>query len=158
MLQTMCLVYQQHMKLVLVYIEKDLYHHQYLLVCHSLYNIIDYGLFLELPTPFVTITTNGDQFVGGTYTITCTVNIIQPLIASLTIQWNKLISNVLNTLSGNTVSSLTTFTSLNTSDAGIYTCQATVSISDIATTINSTNTTIQLQSKSFLNNVLHTIV
>ena len=103
---------------------------------------------IELPTPFVTITTNGDQFVGGTYTITCTVNIIQPLITSLTIQWNKLNSNVLNTLSGNTVSSLT-FTSLNTSDAGIYTCQATVSIPDIATTINSTNTAIQLQSKSF---------
>ena len=108
MLQTMCLEYQQHMKLVLVYIKKDLYQHQYLLVCHSqLYNIIDYDLFIELPTPFVTITTNGDQFVGGTYTITCTVNIIQPLIASLIIQWNKLNSNVLNTLSGNTVSNLT---------------------------------------------------
>ena len=105
-------------------------------------------MFIELPTPFVTITTNGDEFVGGTYTIICTVNIIQPLIVSLTIQWNKLNSNVLNTLSGNTVSSLT-FTSLNTSDAGIYTCQATVSIPDIATTINSTNTAIKLQSKSF---------
>ena len=105
-------------------------------------------MFIELPIPFVAITTNGNQFVGGTYTITCTVNIIQPLIASLTIQWNNLNSNVLNTLSGNTVSNLT-FTSLNTSDAGIYTCQATVSISDIATTINSTNTAIQLQSKSF---------
>ena len=105
-------------------------------------------MFIELPTPFVTITTNGDQFVGGTYTITCTVNIIQPLIASLTIQWNKLNSNVLNTLSGNNTVTSLTFTSLDTSDAGIYTCQATVSISDIATTINS-NTAIQLQSKSF---------
>ena len=123
-----------------------IYSNQYF--CRNIIVLKIYILFIELPTPFVIITTNGDQFVGGTYTITCTVNIIQPLIASLAIQWNKLNSNVLNTLSGNTVSSLT-FTSLNTSDAGIYTCQATVSIPDIATTSNSTNTAIQLQSKSF---------
>ena len=122
----------------------------YFALLHIIITIyISINISIELPLPFVTITTNGGQFVGGTYTITCTVNIIQPLIASLTIQWNKLNSNVLNTLSGNSVSNLT-FTSLNTSDAGIYTCQATVSIPDIATTINSTNTTIQLQSKSFI--------
>jgi hypothetical protein len=104
----------------------------------------------RLPTPTIDITSNGDESVGGgSYSITCKVNILQPLIASLTIKWNKTINSngesvPLSTIMSNTVNELM-FSSLNTSHAGIYTCQAIISIPNVGTVMNTSNTTIQLQ-------------
>ena len=100
---------------------------------------------------------------GEEYNITCTVEVIDRLIVIPTIVWIKdsvntsLLSDDLNTISvpsvlsniSDTMYSLSLFFSLlNTSDAGQYTCQATISVTEINVTV--TNTSIQnipLQSK-----------
>ena len=111
-----------------------------------------------LPNPIVNIITSGNQSVGGTYNITCIVRVVDRLIVNPTIYWrkNSLINSnnegdtlsVAPTVIGNNAQSLI-FSSLNTSDAGQYTCQATTTVPNIATTIASLNRSIQLQSKYY---------
>ena len=103
---------------------------------------------------------------GEKYNITCTVEVIDRLIVTPTIVWIKdsvntsLLSDDLNTISvpsvlsniSDTMYSLSLFfSSLNTSDAGQYTCQATITVNEINVTV--TNTSIldlPLQSKYIL--------
>ena len=109
----------------------------------------------DLPNPIVNIITSGIQSIGGTYNITCTVNVVDRLIVNPTIDWrkNSLINSnndgdtlsVTPTVIGSNAQSLI-FSSLNTSDAGQYTCQATITVPNIATTTASSNQSIQLQS------------
>ena len=108
--------------------------------------------------------TTGIARPGEEYNITCTVEVIDRLIATPTIVWIKdsinisLASDDLNTISvpsvlsniSDTMYSLSLFfSSLNTSDAGQYTCQATITVNE--TNITVTNNSVQdlsLQSKS----------
>ena len=110
--------------------------------------------------------TAGIARAGEEYNITCTVEVIGRLIVTPTIVWIKdsvntsLVSDDLNTISvpsvrsniSDTMYSLSLlFSSLNTSDAGQYTCQATISVNEINVTV--TNTSIldlPLQSKYML--------
>ena len=100
---------------------------------------------------------------GEEYILNCTVKVIDRLIVTPTILWIKdtdnalLVSDNLNTISvpsvlrniSDTMYSLSLFfSSLNTSDAGQYTCQATITVNEINVTV--TNTSVQdiaLQSK-----------
>ena len=112
----------------------------------------------DLPNPIVNITTSGIQSVGGTYTITCTVNVVDRLIVNPIIEWRKnslLNSNnnddtlsVTPTFIGSNAQSLI-FSSLNTSDAGQYTCQATTTIPNIASTTANSSENLQLQSTCY---------
>ena len=107
--------------------------------------------------------TTGINRAGEEYNITCTVEVIDRLIVVPTIVWIKdsvntsLVSDDLNTINvpsvlsniSNTMYSLSLiFSSLNTSDAGQYTCQAIITVNEINVTV--TNSSVQdliLQSK-----------
>ena len=99
------------------------------------------------------ITTTGIVRPGEEYNITCTVEVIDRLIVTPTIVWIKdsvntsLVSDDLNTISvppvlsniSDTLYSLSLFfSSLNTSDAGQYTCQATITVTEINVTVAKT--------------------
>ena len=90
----------------------------------------------ELLPPNVAIAPNGAQTIGVSYNMTCTVNVLGLLIPNTTIQWVKTPPN--NTIpSPNTASttSIHYIEALNTSDAGQYTCIATITIPDIGFTV-----------------------
>ena len=125
-------------------------------VKHTLFGI-------DLPSPVVNIMTSGKTVPGEEYLLNCTVEVIDRLIVTPTIIWIKnsvnrsLVSDDLKTISvpsvlrniSDTMYSLSLFfSSLNTSDAGQYTCQATITVNEINMTV--TNASIQdliLQSK-----------
>ena len=107
--------------------------------------------------------TTGIARPGEEYNITCTIEVIDRLIVTPTIIWIKdsfntsLMSDDLNTISVPSVLSNISdkmyslslfFSSLNTSDAGQYTCQATITVNDINVTITNSNVLeLILQSK-----------
>ena len=108
--------------------------------------------------------TTGIVRPGEEYNITCTVEVIDRLIVTPTIVWIKdsvntsLLSDELNTISvpsvlsniSDTMFSLSLFfSSLKTSDAGQYTCQANMTVNEINVTVtNSILQDLSLQSKS----------
>jgi hypothetical protein len=114
-----------------------------------------------LPTPIVDITSSGVTIPGENYMLNCTVTVIDRLIVRPEVVWEKyggivsLSNGQLNTTSvpsvqtniSDTTTSLTlSFGSLNTSDAGMYTCRATVNITQInVVTINSDSESVPLQ-------------
>ena len=107
--------------------------------------------------------TSGKAVPGEEYILNCTVVVIDRLIVTPTIAWIKdcvntsIVSDDLKTINvpsvlsniSDTMYSLSLFfSSLNTSDAGQYTCQATITVNEINVTV--TNTSVQdliLQSK-----------
>ena len=111
--------------------------------------------------------TTGITRPGDEYNITCTVEVIDRLIVTPTIVWIKdsvntsLVSDDQKTISvpsvrsniSNTMYSLSLFfSSLNTSDAGQYTCQATITVNKINVTLSNTSVlNVELQSKDSTN-------
>ena len=107
--------------------------------------------------------TTGIARPGDEYNITCTVEVIDRLIVTPTIVWIKdsvntsLVSDDLKTISvpsllsniSNTMYSLSLFfSSLNTSDAGQYTCRVTITVNEINVTVSNTSVlNVELQSK-----------
>ena len=99
--------------------------------------------------------TTGINRAGEEYNITCTVEVIDRLIVIPTIVWIKasvntsLLSDDLNRNISNTMYSLSLiFSSLNTSDAGQYTCHSTITVNEINVTVtNSSVQDLSLQSK-----------
>ena len=107
--------------------------------------------------------TTGIARAGEEYNITCIVEVIDRLIVTPTIVWIKdsvntsLVSDDLNTISvpsvlsniSDTMYSLSLFfSSLNTSDAGQYRCQAIITVNNINVTVSTTNSLdLPLQSK-----------
>ena len=123
-----------------------------------------YHFLIAIPSPIINIITTGITRPGEEYNITCIVEVIDRLIVTPTIVWIKdsvntsLVSDDLNAISvpsvlsniSNTMYSLSLFfSSLNTSDAGQYTCQATITVYEInVTRTNSNVQDLSLQSKS----------
>ena len=92
---------------------------------------------------------------GEEYMLNCTVTVVDRLIVSPVITWTKRSANndisvpsVLMTVS-NVMSSLyLRFTSLNTSDAGLYTCEASINVSQISMVARNNDTSnLPLKSK-----------
>ena len=124
-----------------------------------------------LPSPVVVIMTSGKAVPGEEYLLNCTVKVIDRLIVTPTIIWIKnsvnrsLVSDDLKTISvpsvlrniSDTMYSLSLFfSSLNTSDAGQYTCQATITVNEINVIV--TNTSVQdliLQSKKTISHYIY---
>ena len=107
---------------------------------------------LELIPPTIKITSNGPPTIKEAYSITCTVSTLDLLIPHIKLQWTQQSSkespiSPLMTLNGEQTSTLM-MTSLSTSDAGLYTCTATVSLADLELTVmNSTDHTLELKSE-----------
>ncbi|XP_019860201.1 PREDICTED: uncharacterized protein LOC105314995 [Amphimedon queenslandica] len=91
------------------------------------------------PVPVVEIISMGIAEPGEEYMLNCTVTVVDRLIVSPVITWTKRSANnaisvppVFMTVS-NVMSSLyLNFSSLNTSDAGLYTCEASINVSQIS--------------------------
>ena len=125
--------------------------------CTNVTCIIDLFSYPALPPPTVMTTSSGDMLPGSSITLTCFVGVVQGLIVQPDIVWTKQAvsaggDTALNTISvppvrtNNTVT--LTFNPTNTSDAGEYTCAATVNISAINITVtNNSMVDIRLQSE-----------
>ena len=113
-----------------------------------------------LPTPVVDIIATGQTEPGQQYMLNCTVSIIDRFIVRPVVSWKKnggsgLLSTQLSvpSIQTNVSNTMTTlilyFDSLNTSDAGQYTCRAVVTVSQKfnLVTMNTDSETIPLQSK-----------
>ena len=105
----------------------------------------------------VEILTNGLAQPGEQYMLNCTVSVVDRLVVSPVITWTK--RSVSNTISVSPVnmvvsdtmmSLLLNFSSLNTSDAGQYTCEVSLNVSQIGIiTRNNDSVNLSLESKSF---------
>ena len=112
--------------------------------------VITYPVFLsELVPPNVAIAATGAQNIGVSYNMNCTVNVMGLLIPNTMIQWVKKPPNntIPSPITANTTS-IHYIEALNTSDAGLYTCIATIKLSDIGITVQGNDShIIALKSK-----------
>ena len=103
---------------------------------------------LELPNPVVSVSrTSSNPVVGDPFEFVCSVSVVDRLIVSPEIIWTKYVSSASNALPDDiSVDAVHTdkenelslkFRSLNTSDAGRYTCEAVLTVPRIATTCSS---------------------
>ena len=110
----------------------------------------------DLPAPLVTVSGVSNGRVGEQLTLTCEMSTVKHLISStlLTLQWRGgrvgtrgvIMSDT--THSGNTSKTTLTFTPLNTSHGGEYSCNAKISIPVINLTKEaSERTALNVQSK-----------
>ncbi len=97
---------------------------------------------LDLPNPVVTVSrTLSNPSVGDSFEFVCNISVVDRLIVSPEISWSKYASSASNPLPEDDINVdpilenpfelYLTFASLNTSDAGRYTCDAIVTIPQI---------------------------
>ena len=109
---------------------------------------------LELPNPVVSVSrTSSNPVVGDPFEFVCSVSVVDRLIVSPEITWTKYVSSADNPLPDDDISvdavhadnenelSLK-FSSLNTSDAGRYTCEAVLTVPQIDTTCSNINSEV----------------
>ena len=108
---------------------------KYCLLFHSLKYIS-----IDLPNPIVRVSKSSDPVPGDAFELICNVSVVDRLIVSPEITWNKVAGSTNNSLPEDNISveSFRTnnklslfFASLNSSDAGRYTCDAVVKFSEI---------------------------
>ena len=103
---------------------------------------------IDLIPPSVNIETNVAQMIGENYNMTCTVNVLGLLIPKTMIQWTKTPPNNTIPSSNAGTTSIHYIEALNTSDAGLYTCIASIKLPDIGITVQGNdNHIIKLKSK-----------
>ena len=110
---------------------------------------------IALPPPAVMVDYNGTMSIGSFLTLSCEVQVVEGLIVQPDIVWTKrAVSNnggnsTISVRAAQTDNTLTlTFNDLNTSDAGKYTCTATVNVSVINLSVtNATKLDVRLQSE-----------
>ena len=103
-------------------------------------------LYLDLPNPIVTVSRSSlNPGFGESFEFVCNVSVVDRLIVSFEITWSKYVSSDNITLFEDNVDPILTspsvlslqFDSLNTSDAGRYTCDAVVTLSQINVELSS---------------------
>ena len=83
-----------------------------------------------LPAPVVFISpASGSPTAGQTYSLTCSVQVVAHLVVEPSIEWTRQDGTVLNASSGYSLQ--LNFNPLMTSISSLYTCQASVNITDI---------------------------
>ena len=105
------------------------------------------------PNPEVVTEVTGLEIPGEPYNFTCIVTVVDRLIVSPAIEWSK--ESVIGEENDISVYPIRykdqlslEFEVLNTSDAGEYTCNATVTVTEISVTVtNSSVEVLELQSK-----------
>ena len=99
----------------------------------------------DFPQPVIDIVINGVKQLGSHYQLTCNVVVIDRLINELSVMWFNSSDSVI----ANTVDLI--FPSLQTSDAGKYTCQVILSISQLDLIVkNNISQPLYLQRKTFV--------
>ena len=92
-----------------------------------------------LPAPTVTISPASDVLtVGQSYTLTCNVMVAPHLVVEPTIQWTKYDGTVVVTSTGTSLS--LKFNPIMTADSNVYTCRASIDITDITLSVTSEST------------------
>ena len=81
----------------------------------------------ELPAPMVSISSaSGSPTAGQTYSLTCSVQVVPHLVVEPSIEWTRRDGTVLNASSGYSLQ--LNFNPLTTSNISLYTCRASVVI------------------------------
>ena len=109
----------------------------------------------DLPNPEVVTEVTGFEIPGEPYNFTCIVTVVDRLIVSPVIEWSKESVSFSGEENDITVYPLRykdqlslKFQFLNTSDAGEYTCDATVTVTEISVTVtNCSVEVLKLQSE-----------
>ena len=100
-----------------------------------------------LPSPQVTTTMNSTATAGGQQALECNVSVVPFLSVAPTVQW--VAPNNSEVASGYGPSLTHTLNPVRTSDAGQYTCQATVDILSVGVSVSAQgSTTLTVQSES----------
>ena len=107
----------------------------------------------DLPNPEVVTEVIGLEIPGEPYNLTCIVTVVDRLIVSPVIEWSK--ESVIGEENDISVYPMRyndqlslEFEVLNTSDAGEYTCDATITVTEISVTVtNSSVEVLKLQSE-----------
>ena len=109
-----------------------------------------------IPIPVVEIVTVGLAEPGKQYMLNCTISVVDKLIVSPVITWTKRSASNISVspvdifVSDTMMSLFLNFPSLNISDAGQYTCEASLNVSQIGIiTRNNDSVNLSLESKSF---------
>ena len=118
-------------------------------------------LLTATPRPVVEILKVGLAEPGEQYMLNCTISVVDRLIVSPVITWTKRsasstisVSPVNMVVSDTTRSLFLNFPSLSTSDAGQYTCEASLNVSQIGMVArNNDSVNLPLQSKSFVKTI-----
>ena len=113
-----------------------------------------------LPVPEVAIHSTGNTTAGEVYTLSCTAAVVENLVVVPTIQWEYSNGSPVEggstftlsdtVTSGNTTTRNLTFSTLQTSHGGEYTCRAIINIPSIFISglNNSKSTDVVVQSKT----------
>ena len=101
---------------------------------------------IALPPPTVNISDTSESNQPGTQLhLVCTVTVTKALVATPNISWNSPSGSsgrdeMEGVMASSTVMSRSmVFTSINTSDAGVYQCNAVISIPEISVTVSSSD-------------------
>ena len=117
-------------------------------VCTYMYTCINKSYYpsIALPPPTVNISdTSESNRPGAQLHLVCTVTVPKALVAAPNISWSSPsgssgrdeMEGVM--ASSNVMSRSMAFTSINTSDAGVYQCNAVISIPEISVTVASSD-------------------
>ena len=107
----------------------------------------DISLPPALPSPQVTTTMDSTVTAGGQQALECTVLVVPFLTVAPTLLWVAPSNSEVASVSGPSLTH--TLDSVRTSDAGQYTCRATVDIPSVGVSVTGQNsTTLTVQSES----------
>ena len=102
--------------------------------------------YTALPAPEVTISeSGGSRTIGQTFLLTCSVRTVPHLVVSPSIQWTRQDGRVVNSSTGSEL--WLSFNPLVPTDSSVYTCRASVTITDIASVSGQASEEILLTSK-----------
>ena len=87
----------------------------------------------------------GSHTIGQTFLLTCSVRTVPHLVVSPSIQWTRQDGRVVNSSTGSEL--WLSFNPLMATDSSVYTCQASVTITDIASVSGQASEEILLTSK-----------
>ena len=106
-----------------------------------------------LPSPTVSITATGSLTAGQTYSLTCSVSVVEHLVVQPSIVWRDGQGREVARGSGSGL--LLTFAPLRTSNGSRYTCTASVSVPEISLTDSGENSTdVVVSSKSVIVHIM----
>ena len=131
--------------------------HVYFLSVLIILSLLSYVSVFSVDFPNLEVITavTGIEIPGEPYNFTCAVTVVERLIVSPAIEWSKETISFVSEENDISVYPIRyedqlflEFEFLDTSDAGKYTCEATVTISEISVTVtNSSVEVLQLQSE-----------